>query len=193
METASSTRQNPVRVNLKYQDAAAHLLVSSCPAVSSHLQSEFNETVIKNRIDMPVSRRHQVCGSCGSISTQETSTSLKIESYWRRGRHSPPKERNVERNEMRSIITKCKVCGVHTKTSLESSKRISISTQHKESGKPTPEGTSTAKRPSRSQRQAQRKKETSLQAMLTRSKSANMSNQSSFGLSFMDFMNSNTS
>ena len=184
------TRQTTIRANLKYQDAASHLLVTTCPAVSSHLQYEFNESVFKNRINMPVSRRHQVCQSCGSISTPDTSTPLKIESQWRRGKRNPSKARKGQPKDMRSIVTKCKVCGIPSKTWLEPAPRLSNHIQHKESEKSTSAISTNAKKPSRSQRLAQRKKDTSLQAMLTRSKSSQKTDQSSFGLSFMDFMKS---
>jgi RNAse P Rpr2/Rpp21/SNM1 subunit domain len=188
--------QGPTRRTMKYQDAASHLLLTTCPAISAYLQQEVTEAAIKSKIDMPDSRKHQICEACGYIAVPQTMSTLTMNSSRKRNRlkFSPS-------SDSQSIVTKCKICDVPAKSWVEASKRhdfsvgvrllsrynpaTGIKTLAIEKSKEAPDGTKL----SRKDRSVKRKLEMSLQARL-QSHAHTAQKQAGFGLSLMDLMKS---
>lgn len=190
---AEQKKQDNLRAAMKYQDAASYLLMNSCPTVSRFLQQEITDSAMKYRIDMPISRKHQVCGACGNLAITSSSFAKerkgKVSDKKRGGRKNTTPKHGTE--ESKPIITKCGACGIQSKSWIAKRPRISIHTRSVKTNTTlfasldTKKGT---KRTSRSKTQSLRKKGNSLQAMLANSKKTATATSSSFGLSLMDLM-----
>jgi RNase P subunit RPR2 len=159
---AQPIKQDAVRANMKFQDAASHLLATTCPSVSAFLQQEFNEGAFRFKVDLHPTRKHQVCDSCGTIS----------------------QFKDTEHDD-NLVNTKCDKCGTIAKTPIEQSKRLIT---HSKLRLTSMNGPSSGKRQTRSKTQAQRKNQSSLHAMLAKSKAE--ASKPSFGLNLMDLMKS---
>jgi hypothetical protein len=174
---------------MRYQDAASHFLINACPAIAAHLQHEITEAALRGRMDMPASRKHQVCSACGYITTPKSAPPLRIESKKRRVRSKASlKPERVESETRRSIVTICKMCCIQSKSWIEPSKSFKPAPSAKQHRQPEAITAPTTRRVTRKRKQAQRKKEGSLQAMLAKSKTTTPASQSSFGIGLMDFM-----
>jgi RNAse P Rpr2/Rpp21/SNM1 subunit family protein len=180
-----------LRAMMRYQDAASYLLVNTCPTIAAHLQHEITEAALRNRINMPLARKHQICGACGSIATLSTAESLQMEPKICRSRSKySSKAEKTDLETRRSIITTCKMCFIQTKTWVEPSKSCKVSQSAKQKRQPGAIPTPTTPKITRKQRQTQKKQEGSLQAMLAKSKTSTAASQSTFSLGLMDFMKS---
>jgi hypothetical protein len=160
---AQQNKQDATRANMKFQDAAAHLLATTCPSISAFLQQEVNEGAFRIKVDFHPTRKHQICDSCGTCLQSKDS-----------------------KREGKTVVTKCCNCGGMAETSIEPSKRLVSDSKLRMTSLTRP---SSGKRQTRSKTQSQRKKQSSLHAMLAKSKASETSN-SSFGLNLMDLMKS---
>lgn len=172
---------------LSFLDAASHLLIQACPPVSAHLGLERLDLVYQSKGELRPTMFHEVCGRCGIIAQPGNSQTF-IESRSRKDQDIENANK-TSRVKTKLLVTSCLQCGHISKSNLAQSARHKISKT--ESKQPVPE-LPVAHQPdgenkiNRKQKQREKKKQGSLQAMLAKSKQQSIA--ASSGLNLMDLM-----
>ncbi|KAK5149316.1 hypothetical protein BJ546DRAFT_834404 [Cryomyces antarcticus] len=204
---------------LKYLHESAHLLATSSPAISASLESQYDKLVFENGLDVPESRRREVCASCGNIMAPESSSHVVQEKpiparIKRKGGSTGTSSALKHARPDKIVVYQCNRCNSKTRFAAKGPppvKTASIlvtrtpSAQHSPSpasALPSSE-TSTPKPPNdlqsatnglnaSSKKRAKARKQGGLQALLARSKNEGRAGppSSGFGLDLMDLMKS---
>jgi hypothetical protein len=182
----------PVATNLKFLDAASHLMLQTCPAASAHLQLEFTDIAVSQAVELPEQRKHEVCGACGYIAAPASSTSLAFETT---GKKKKGAIKSGIKPEDKVLVNECKKCGYKTRSRVSvpprrHPKRRATNGQGKQTA--VVDASNSRMKLSRKQKQAQARTSGSLQAMLAKSRTsgagAGAGPSSGFGLNLLDIM-----
>jgi hypothetical protein len=153
----------------------------------------FHELAVSQTIQLPEPRKHEVCGACGYIAEPRSSSSLAIE---KTKSHKAAASSGTKSGADKTLVNECKKCGYNSRSRVAAAprklaKRGSTTVQALQSAREV-DSTSPSVKQSRKQKQTQRKKQGSLQAMLAKSKSSGAGGKpsSGFGLDLMDLMKS---
>jgi RNase P subunit RPR2 len=186
---AAAAQRQLAQSRIKFLDTASHYLVQSCPSVSSHLQLDLSDVALNTEQELPLSKKHEACGACGTIYQSQTSK-VYLDSRSQKAESDNMKSARVI---SKSLVTECLVCGNKTRSSLPRSQRSK--TSRIETPLPIPSPSVSAPKTSfegeakvsRKQKQKEKRKQGSLQEMLAKSKNESKAS-SSLGLSLMDLM-----
>jgi ribonuclease MRP protein subunit SNM1 len=170
---------------LRFLNGSAHLLATTAPSTSRHLQSRRNTLMYDNELDPSEAHRRDACGACGTIVILGWKSTMQTESQPSRRRNPRPEE--LVMKQTKALIYKCKTCGRKTRFPLS---RPSAVTRHKpESSYPK----STRSIPGQSnpeksngKKRVRARKRGGLEALLAAKRTG--PETSGFGLGLMDFM-----
>jgi hypothetical protein len=184
---------------LRYLNDSAHLLSYSAPSTAAFLQSRYDQAVTQEGIAVPDTRGREICGACGFNMLWNPSyrpAHLEPEIEKRTGGKASPKS-----NKSKTSMLSCRMCHSKTEYELPVTKRIRgasklgrtnltaelKTTSDRQGGNSV--GKSSADTPfTTARKRAKGRKQTSLSAMLAKSKTEAASQKSGFGLDLMDLM-----
>lgn len=200
--------QAAAKLRIKYLAASAQQYSQIAPATSAHLMLQCDSVAASNDVSIKMSDSRRTCAACGTISVSgwTSRTSVVDPSRNKKGRPKPRNDsKGITDARTKVVMTECLVCRRSASSHLEhvaahGSSRKQISTSKGALLKPT--STLGVTRPTddgiqqpqaslltnlASKRRARARKQSGLQAMLQKSKSADKEAPSP-ALDLMDFM-----
>ena len=126
-----------ITARARYLDESAHLLASTSPAISRHLNSKLHRVATDYNLSLPDAQQREACGACGNIMiagwTSRTyvdrgrsSRSLKKSANPRTSATKSPSQKQTKGQIIKAVCYECLICSRVTRQALPAPRKAPI-------------------------------------------------------------------